>query len=35
VQAEATAVEGAEEDDVEALLREGPGVVAPLQQKRA
>jgi len=36
MQAEATVVEGAEEEDgVEALLSEGVGVVAPLQQRRA
>jgi hypothetical protein len=35
MQAEATVVEGAEEDGVEALLSEGVGVVAPLQQRRA
>jgi len=34
-QAEATEVEGAEEDDVEAAPREGVGVMAPLQQRRA
>lgn len=33
-QAEATVVEGSEEDDVEAP-REGVGVMAPLQQRRA
>lgn len=34
MQAEATGVEGAEEDDVEAVPPEGPGVVTPLQQRR-